>query len=225
MIFFFTGEVLGERPMSQNKTSLHIVAKMSGYQEYVLRPLSAKLLPETKPELDGKVDRSRLFDLSGRQRKRQFEMAKEYGLKDFPTPASGCLLTDPGFSKRLKDLLTQKKTPSIQDVELLKVGRHIKLDEKHKIVVGRNKSDNDILDKIDNKDFLMFTPRGVRGPSCMVPGCIGNDLLDKAIKICASYCDAKEGDEVVFQSGHSADARRVKTVYSKANRPTEFIGV
>jgi tRNA U34 2-thiouridine synthase MnmA/TrmU len=99
--FLFSGEVLGERPMSQNKQSLRVVARDSGFEEYIIRPLSAKLLPITKPEHEGKVDRERLLDIQGRSRKRQMELAKQYGITEYPEPAGGCRLTEPNFSKRL----------------------------------------------------------------------------------------------------------------------------
>jgi len=220
--FLFTGEVLGERPMSQNKTSLQIVAKESGYEDFVLRPLSAKLLPETKPEREGKVDRSRLLDLSGRQRKRQFELAKKYQLKSIPTPASGCLLTDPGFSNRLRDLFATKRNPTPEDVELLKTGRHIRLDIDNKIIVGRNEADNKILAEIKNDEYKLFFPKEVRGPHCMVPKRLKGKLFCKALDICASYCSASESDDIMFVATEEKEA--IKTSFSKANRPKKFIG-
>ena len=223
--FIFTGEVLDERPMSQNKTSLHIVAKESGYADYILRPLSAKLLPETKPEIEGKVDRSKLLDISGRQRKRQFDMAKEYGIKDVPTPASGCLLTDPCFSGRLKDLLSKDEKPSVEDIELLKIGRHIRIDGNNKIVVGRNKDDNNCLKLLNNTRYALFAPMGVRGPYCMVPEGAGDELLEEAAKICTSYCSAREGEKVFFRETGANSGRRMSAVHSKSNRPKEFIGI
>lgn len=222
--FIFTGEVLGERPMSQNKRSLQIVAEESGYADYILRPLSARLLPETKPEKESKVDRMRLLDISGRQRKIQFEMAKRYGIKNAPNPAGGCLLTDPTFSERLRDLMNKKEIPTIHDIKLLKVGRHVRLDENSKIVIGRNKDDNKTMSSMENKGYAIFSPRGVRGPHCMVPRGLAGDFLEKAIKMCASYCDAKEGEEIRFSSGYGIKKRNVKTTHSKAYRPKEFIG-
>jgi len=222
--FLFTGEVLGERPMSQNKQSLGVVAKGSGYGEYILRPLSAKLLPETRPEIEGKVDRSKLLDLSGRQRKRQFELAEKYGICDFPTPASGCLLTDPGFAGRLKDLLKKSPEPSVRDLELLKIGRHIRLDENNKMIVGRDEADNRKLSVIDKKGFVMLAPKGVRGPYCLVPEGVIGELLDKAVKICASYCSTEEGAEVAFFAKNHPERQGLKAVHSKANRPEGFIG-
>jgi len=222
--FIFTGEVLGERPMSQNKQSLHIVAKESGYAGYVLRPLSAKFLPETKPEKEGKVKREKLLDLSGRQRKRQLEMAKDYNIKDFPTPASGCRLTDPGFAGRLKDLIKREGKPDVEDIELLKSGRHIALDEKHKIIVGRNKEDNTVLAAAKNGKFVLFAPRGIPGPYCMLPKELGGELLDNAAKICASYCSGREGEKIVFREKGAKVGKEISAVYSKLNRPKEFVG-
>ncbi|MBU2053859.1 MAG: tRNA 4-thiouridine(8) synthase ThiI, partial [Proteobacteria bacterium] len=115
--FVFTGEVLGERPMSQGKQSLQVVAKNAGYPDRILRPLSAKLLPETEPEREGKVDRSRLCDLQGRGRKRQMEMAAHYRIASYPAPAGGCLLTDPIFSRRLRDLFAHHPDCRVRDIE------------------------------------------------------------------------------------------------------------
>ena len=222
--FIFTGEVLGERPMSQNKVSLGIVAKESGYADYILRPLSAKLLPETKPEREKKVDRNRLLDISGRQRKRQLDLARNYNFKEFPTPASGCLLTDPGFSARLKDLLLIKEKPEPEDIELLKVGRHVKLAKDKKIIIGRNEKDNGDIGNLSHGEYLLFAPEGVRGPYCLVPRKLDEGLLDKAMEICASYCSAGEGDEVVFGARDRENRINIKTIHSKANRPKEFVG-
>jgi len=222
--FIFTGEVLGERPMSQNKMSLHVVAKNSGYKDYILRPLSAKLLPIIKPEEEGKIKREKFLDISGRQRKRQLEMAEKYGIKEPPTPGGGCLLTDPGFSARLKDLLVQNGKPRIEDIELLKIGRHIRLDKDTKIVIGRNKEDNERLTQIRNKKFVLYTPLGVRGPSCMVPRDIKESLIEKVAKICVSYSDAKEGENVTFKEKGVNPGKRMSAVYSRSNRPKELIG-
>jgi len=210
--------------MSQNKTSLFIVAKESGYKDYILRPLSARLLPETKPELEGKVDRSRLLDISGRQRKRQFEMAEKYGIKDVPTPAGGCLLTDPGFSKKLKDLLAENKCPSSEDMELLKSGRHVRLDGKNKIVIGRDKEDNANLVKIRNDKYVLFAPVGVRGPYCMVPRDAEESVMEKAAAICASYCSAEDGERILFKEKGKAAGIEMRSTHSKSKRPTQFIG-
>ena len=143
--FVVTGEVLGERPKSQNAAALRIVARDSGLEGYLLRPLSAKLLPPTVPEEKGWVDRERLLDIQGRSRKPQMALAEKYGLKDYPSPAGGCLLTDPGLSRRLKELLAENQTPEQRDLELLKYGRHFKSPEGTRIVVARQKEENEPL--------------------------------------------------------------------------------
>ncbi len=134
--------------MSQGKQSLYVVAKNAGYPDRILRPLSARLLPETEPERSGKVDRSRLCDIQGRGRKRQMEMAVHYGITSYPPPAGGCLLTDPIFARRLRDLFDRHPDYRIRDIELLKVGRHFRLTETTKAVVGRNARDNDTIERL-----------------------------------------------------------------------------
>ena len=124
--FLFSGEVLGQRPMSQTKPSLRYVEKNSGWDGYILRPLSAKNLPETIPEKNGLVDREKLLDLSGRSRKPQMKLAEQYGIKDYPSPAGGCLLTDKSFSKRLKDLFEHQGTYTENELFLLRFGRHFR---------------------------------------------------------------------------------------------------
>ncbi len=222
--FIFTGEVLGERPMSQNRQSLHTVARESGYPSYVVRPLSAKFLPETKPESEGKIIRAKLPGLSGRQRKKQLEMAKYYGIKDFPAPASGCRLTEPGFSARLKDLIRREPEPSVEDIRLLRFGRHVALDGKQKIIIGRNAEDNKALASFTNRKFVIYAPRGVKGPYCLIPKKIDKELFLKAAKICASYCSGREGEKIVFTEKGALSGAEMSAIYSKSNRPDEFVG-
>jgi tRNA-specific 2-thiouridylase len=146
--FVFTGEVLGQRPMSQTKQSLHVVAKNSGYGDAILRPLSAQLLPETRPEREGKVDRTKLLAIQGRGRKTQIEMARNYGIVDYAPPAGGCLLTDVNFSKRLRDLFDRQPGHTIRDIELLKHGRHFRIHGNGKVIIGRNQADNQAIDEL-----------------------------------------------------------------------------
>jgi tRNA-specific 2-thiouridylase len=185
-----TGEVLGQRPMSQGKQSLHIVAKRSGYQPYIIRPLSARLLPETMPEKEGKVDRSRLLDIQGRGRKRQMEMAARYRITGYATPAGGCLLTDPGFSKRLRDLFAHDKNMEVRDMELLKVGRHLRLNDETKVIVGRKQRENAVISELSTDHDIVIKMRDLPGPTVLVPyGCGREDLL-RAAGICALYSHA-----------------------------------
>jgi hypothetical protein len=151
--FIFTGEVLGQRPMSQTKQSLFIVAKNSGYGPFILRPLSAKQLPITPPEEEGTVDRERLLDIQGRGRKRQIELAQQYGITQYGNPAGGCLLTDPAFSKRLRDLFRYTASPSRKDLELLNVGRHFRITPELKFS-GASSGESPIRNEV----FLNMTP-------------------------------------------------------------------
>ncbi|MDD5476438.1 MAG: tRNA 4-thiouridine(8) synthase ThiI [Syntrophales bacterium] len=188
--FLFTGEVLGQRPKSQTGQSLRLVAKLSGYDGYILRPLSALLLPETIPEMDGRVDRQRLLDIQGRSRKRQIMLAEKYAIKSYSSPGGGCLLTDPVFSHRLKDLFSACKNPSIRDIELLKVGRHLRINEDFKIVVGRNKIENDIIEGLATAEDSLVDIPDVPSPIVMVPGCGDEETLRQAAEVCAFYSDA-----------------------------------
>ncbi|OPY13900.1 MAG: putative tRNA sulfurtransferase [Syntrophus sp. PtaB.Bin001] len=194
--FIITGEVLGQRPMSQGKQMLSVVAKNSGFPDYILRPLSAKLLPETKPEREGKIKRQQLLDIQGRGRKIQIMLAEHYGIFDYAPPAGGCLLTDPMFTKRLKDLFNHKKDFRIRDIELLKFGRHFRIDEKTKIVVGRNKVDNEAIQKLAETNDATIFMSSFRGPIVLVPEAGNSEILNIAATLCASYSDAPK-DRVV----------------------------
>ena len=195
--FVSTGEVLGQRPMSQGKQSLHIVASRSGYDGYVLRPLSARLLPATIPEEEGRVDRERLLDIQGRSRKRQLAMAAHYGITSYSSPAGGCLLTDPVFARRMRDLFAQRGGMETRDIELLKTGRHLRLSDDIKIIVGRKEGENKILEHLaEGRDSIIWM-RDFPGPTVLVPGGCGDDAVMRAAAICALYSDAPADEEVV----------------------------
>ncbi len=185
--FIFTGEVLGQRPMSQGKQSLYVVAKNSGYADYILRPLSARLLPETKPEREGKVNRQRLLAIEGRGRKVQMEMATQYGITDYSPPAGGCLLTDPIFSKRLRDLFQYLKDPPVSDIELLRYGRHFRVNDQIKIIVGRNMTDNKGIEEYQHPEDAIFHMLNTPGPSVLIPGGGHAESHDMAARLCALY--------------------------------------
>ena len=192
--FLFSGEVLGQRPMSQTRPSLRYVEKHSGHDGYILRPLSAKKLPETVPEKEGWVDRERLLDIAGRGRKRQIELAEHYGVTDYPAPAGGCLLTDKGYSRRLRDLLDHDLFPSEADLHLLKYGRHFRLDAESKIVVGRTKTENDaILRYFDPGKDIHIKVRDVPGPVVVMPGGGSPEAVRLAAEVAAGYSKTREG--------------------------------
>ncbi|MBU2063160.1 MAG: tRNA 4-thiouridine(8) synthase ThiI [Candidatus Omnitrophica bacterium] len=194
--FIVTGEVLGERPMSQNRKSLEVVAQHCGYAKYILRPLSAKLLAPTEPEMRGLVDRNRLLDIQGRSRKIQIALAKDFGVVGYPNPAGGCLLTDEGFSRKLKDLLRHRKNPHVRELELLKIGRHFRLNKNVKLIVGRNEKENQRLRQLRlSKDAMLFL-ENIPGPTAVLLGPkSARTYLKLAAEICAAYSDTKEDEQ------------------------------
>ena len=188
--FMISGEVLGQRPMSQNLRSLSIVSRESGFDDLILRPLSAKRLPETLAEREGRVNRERLLDLSGRSRKPQIELAKRYGVDQYPAPAGGCLLTDRIFSRRLKDLITMSPDFSRRDLELLKQGRHFRISEGTKIVVGRNERENEAIISLARREDALLMVKSFPGPTVLVIGDPTLEELEIVAAITVSYSDA-----------------------------------
>jgi tRNA U34 2-thiouridine synthase MnmA/TrmU len=206
--FLFTGEVLGQRPMSQNKGALRVVERESGYGGLILRPLSAKLLSETIPEQSGKVDRERLLAIAGRSRKQQMELARQYHITDYLTPAGGCLLTDPVFSRRLADLFQHQDPVQVRDVELLKVGRHLRLAVGVKVVVGRRAEDNERIAKLTAAGDDLLKVEDYPGPLCLIPYGGTFEDVQQAASICVRYSDApKDAMVSVIWSREEEDKR------------------
>jgi tRNA-specific 2-thiouridylase len=164
--FMISGEVLGQRPMSQRKDALEQVKSLSNYDELIVRPLCAKLLPLSKPESEGWIDREKLLDINGRSRNRQLALAKEIGLEDFEAPAGGCLLTEIQFSNKLKDFVDHDKL-EINDIDTLKAGRHLRLPNGAKLIVGRNKDDNEKLKNTNSSKYLKARIVDTTGPFCL----------------------------------------------------------
>jgi tRNA-uridine 2-sulfurtransferase len=191
--FVITGEVLGQRPMSQNLKALSTVASQSGFPRLILRPLSAKLLQTTLPEERGWVQRDLLLNFSGRSRKPQMELARQLSITDYPSPAGGCLLTDPIFSRRLKDLLSRETTFEIREIELMKVGRHFRLGPHARLVVGRNKGENEAIASLAKPEDLLLFTQSTPGPTVLALGHLTQETELLAARITASYSDAKEG--------------------------------
>lgn len=190
--FIITGEVLDERPMSQHWKALKIVEEESSLKGKLLRPLSAKLLPPTEAEVKGLVDRNKLLDVRGRSRKRQLALAKAFGITEYQSPAGGCLLTYKEFSAKLRDLLRHRKRVSMADLELLKVGRHFRLGE-NKIIVGRNKEENEKLLKFKAKNDYFFEAQGFGSPITLLQGPKTRQAIEKAAQLTAYYSDQKTG--------------------------------
>jgi tRNA U34 2-thiouridine synthase MnmA/TrmU len=189
--FLFSGEVLGQRPMSQTRPSLRYVEKHSGFDGYILRPLSARKLPETIPEKQGLVDRERLLDFSGRGRKRQIQLAAEFGITEYPAPAGGCLLTDKGYSNRLKDLFKHRHTVTENELHLLKYGRHLRISPETKAIVGRTRSDNENIVKYhDPRTDTVVRVRDHAGPIGLVSGKAARNAMMLVASVCVGYSKA-----------------------------------
>jgi tRNA U34 2-thiouridine synthase MnmA/TrmU len=189
--FLFSGEVLGQRPMSQNKQSLHYVAKHSGYKGYILRPLSAKNLPETIPEKEGLVDREQLLDIAGRGRKRQMALAEQFGITEYPAPAGGCLLTDKNYSNRLREIFEHQENCTENELHLLKYGRHFRLNPDYKLIVGRTEKDNEqILKYCDPATDILIDVKDYSSPIGLVPCSAPDNAVLLAASICTGYSRA-----------------------------------
>lgn len=190
-----TGEVLNQRPSSQRKNSMFFIEKKAGLEGKILRPLSARLLPETEMEKSGLVDRKKFFSIHGRRRLPQIRLANEWGINDFPCPSGGCLLTDPQFAKRLKDFLKHNDKLTLEDIALLKIGRHFRIG-KCKVVVGRNKEENESLLSIarqESKPYLEVV--AYMSPITLLERNISN-VIEKAAEITVRYSDAPKNKEI-----------------------------
>jgi hypothetical protein len=187
--FVFTGEVVGQRPMSQARNTLHLIDREARLEGWILRPLSARLLPETEPERCGWVDRSRLLDISGRSRVQQLELATRLGLRHYDSPGGGCLLTDPIFSRKVADLFAHQpaERTTMEDVALLRLGRHFRIDATLKIVVGRSQEENRALAGFERPDRRLVVPDGFNGPSALVCGRRDADAMERATALIAHY--------------------------------------
>ena len=188
--FLFTGEVLGQRPMSQRRDSLRSVEKLSGYPGRILRPMSAKLLPPTIAEEQGLVDRERLLDIHGRSRKRQMELAEHYGIKDYPQPGGGCLLTKEGFANKLRELLHHYPQAGGREIEMLKWGRHFLMPGFSLYAVGRREQDNDRLESLAGAADVVLHVVDYPGPTAVIisPDKPETDLA-VAAKLLIAYSD------------------------------------
>jgi len=202
--FIVTGEVLGQRPMSQHKRAMRLIDEESGLSGYVVRPLSANILEASIPEERGWVPREKLLAISGRGRRAQMQMAQEYGINDYPCPAGGCLLTDPAYSKRVRDLLEHNELTTV-NVRLLRVGRHFRLNRGLKLVVGRDEKENEQLLKLANPDDYLLQPVDIAGPVALARGVAEAVSLRFAASLLAGYCDG-DAQIVKIASGKSGGA-------------------
>ncbi|MGI6495798.1 MAG: protein kinase domain-containing protein [Kiritimatiellia bacterium] len=217
--FLSTGEVVNQRPMSQNRQSLGLVARDSGVGDRLVRPLSAKLLEPTLPEREGLIDREKLLALSGRGRKEQMEIAAAYGLSDYPSPAGGCLLTEKGFARRLRDLQDHEGLDDLRLVHLLRQGRHFRLPAGTQCILGRNRADNQALREAERPGDLRLHPVNVPGPTLLLPrGAATPDDLDLAVALCAAYSDRRTDGAGVLVRIHGPDGGTDRAVQPDPDR-------
>ncbi len=199
--FIITGEVMGQRPMSQRKETMPVIQRESGAGDRLLRPLCAKLLPETLPEREGWVKREELLDFSGRTRKPQMALAEEYGFKDYATPAGGCcFLTDKAYSVKLVDMWQHRSSRDyeLDDIMLLKVGRHIRPRDNFKLIVARDEGEGNFLQGY-RKQFVSLRAISHGGPLVLVDGELSEGDLELAARITARFGQGRNADEVEIE--------------------------
>lgn len=194
--FIITGEVLGQRPMSQRRDCFPRIDREADVKGLVVRPLSGRLLPVTIPEENGIIHREWLYDFSGRSRKPQMALAEAFGLTEYPAPAGGCLLTDPTYSYKLEDLLNHNPAPSYKDINFLRVGRHFRCAPDCKIIVGRNIDENNIIRSLIDSDDYILKVEGIGSPTTVIIGNAAEEAVGIAASLCARYSDAKRFPEV-----------------------------
>ncbi len=193
--FIITGEILGQRPMSQRRDTLDIVERESELRGYLLRPLCAKHLRPTIPELENWVNREELLNISGRSRKIQLQLAKEFGITNYSTPGGGCLLTDKNYVLRLEDLSNHNEL-TLNNINLLRFGRQFRSDKGIKIIVGHNEKDNDMLEELKTDEDILLVNEEYAGASALIIGNIDDLSLQQAADLCAYYSKAKHLEQV-----------------------------
>jgi len=217
--FLFTGEVVGQRPMSQTRGSLALVDRQSGLGGLILRPLSARLLDETEPERRGWVDRTRLLAISGRARGEQLALAERYGLRHVQSPGGGCLLTDPRFSARLRDLfadLPEERT-TMDDLALLRIGRVFRVSPALRIVIARDREEGLRLARFESPERWLVEPLDFSGPTALVCGPRDEQSLAAAIDLIARHSRSPSPENAVRWK--AADGEQSRTLGSAARAP------
>lgn len=214
--FAITGEVLGQRPMTQRKGTLELIKRKSGLSDRLLRPLSAKLMDPTVPEEEGCVNRDDLLDISGRSRKRQLELAEKYGLNNYSQPAGGCLLTEEEFGHRIQELFDHKgrEESTLKDLKLLKHGRHFRLPDGSKAIIGRNEEENEELQEFLNESYWRLELESVPGPLTLVTGNPTEKDFTLAARLTARYSQGRDKKEVevVLEKGDQEKCCRVEPI-------------
>ena len=196
--FVVTGEVLGQRPMSQMRRPLDIIEAESGLEGLLLRPLSAQLLDPTLPELVGIVDREQLLQIAGRSRREQMAAAKAEGITEYSTPAGGCLLTDEHFAKKTRDLFAHEERSTTKDMELLTLGRHFRIDPQIKIILGRNEVENLMLEGHAETGYTCIRPK-FPGPTALVAGACSHEAEEMAVRLIVHHTKPEKLPETMLE--------------------------
>lgn len=199
--FLATGEVLGERPMSQHRKAMETIEHESGVAGRIVRPLSARLLPPSEPEKTGLVEREKLLAIEGRCRAPQMRLAEEAGIKDYPCPAGGCLLTDKEFAARFEDLLGHEPGFGLREARLLTVGRHFRLPSGGKVLIGRNEAENEALGALRGENEPLLEPVDLPGPSALCTGGLSGDAIKTAARLVALYTEGGREVDVSVAAG------------------------
>jgi tRNA-specific 2-thiouridylase len=209
--FIVTGEVLGQRPMSQRRDTFPVIDREAGVKGYVLRPLSAKLMKPTIPEEQGLVDREQLCDFAGRGRKAQMALARNLGLEDYPAPAGGCLLTDPIYSFRLRELMQHSPDPTLRELNLLRLGRHFRLPGGLKAVVGRDEKENNKIEAYAEKGDYLFWLDDFGSPTVLIDASASEQDIETAARLCVRFSDAKKLPEAEVTIDRDGEIRKILT--------------
>lgn len=216
--FVVTGEVLGQRPMSQRRDTIHIIEKESGLTGLIVRPLSARHFSPSIPEIEGIIDRSRLLDISGRSRQIQYRLVKQFNLKEYGSPGGGCLLTDRTFSNKLKDLFFYDKDFTMQDVELLSTGRHFRLSSDTKLIIGRNEAENERLVANWQKPYMLLCPSGFKGPVGIIKGAFTDENVAVSANIIGYYAKNNSNEIALGINNIQAEKRIVDRLDIDVNK-------
>jgi tRNA-uridine 2-sulfurtransferase len=210
--FVFTGEVLGQRPMSQRRDTLRVIERESGLEGLLLRPLSAKHFKPTIPELEGWVDRDKLLAIQGRSRKEQFQLAEELEVKNYPCPAGGCLLTELTFVGKIRDVFDHSDELNMRDFRLLKLGRHFRIGRRTKVIIGRNESENALLEHAVQPGEATLRWSGGPSPLAAVMGESSEELIERAGQVLLRYTKAEAGAQAVISVSKEGAEREITTV-------------
>lgn len=220
--FIISGEVLGQRPMSQHGPALKTIEKESNLEGKIVRPLSGALLPKTDPERNGLIKRKDLGMIKGRSRKIQLQMAKEFGIVNPPNAGGGCLLTDPMFGLKTKDLFDHVDTPTQNDIDLLKVGRHFRLDENTKLVVGRNKEENSNISLLALPDDIVLETQGYVGPTSLLRGKTAHEYVELAASITLRYSDAPKNFKHMIVTRKNNEMHEIQVEHAEESSYLKF---